>query len=364
MGSTRVRSTFPPHGGMAAERLTDDILVEILSRVPAKSLCRFNSTVKDSLPESALRFTNIPGSGCPMIDASFAFVPNHWRLELLDCSNGLVLCRWYAVSAQGDEFRYVVCNPAMEQWAVLPDSGQTDKLSTSLYADVSTVRLGFDPAVSSHFHVFELSEEDHWDPDLTGVAVYSSETGRWVHKEKRWHEKIRLLCHPLPSATVFLNDNLHFQADGRCLAHRVAAVDTEGETWTNFAVPAGLVDGFIQRPQGRLHYANFQWGEDGVAVRLVVCVLEDYDSKEWILKHSFDMSYILEGIDVRLDLDFDWVAIHPECNLIFFTLGWDVRLMCYNMDCRQVKVICKCEDGQPPYLPYVPLYAELPSLHA
>ena len=40
-----------------------------------------------------------------------------------------------------------------------------------------------------------------------------------------------------------------------------------------------------------------------------------------------------------------------------------MAFMCYNMDRRQVQVISKLEDVKLPYLPYVPLYAELPSLH-
>lgn len=84
---------------------------------------------------------------------------------------------------------------------VLPDPvpGQTGK--------VGTTRLGFDPAVSSHFHVFALLL-DH-KVQLTGVDVYSSESGRWTHKEKGWDNNVRL-ADPL-SPTVFLKGYLHFR---------------------------------------------------------------------------------------------------------------------------------------------------------
>ncbi|KAM3214305.1 hypothetical protein ACQJBY_066654 [Aegilops geniculata] len=130
----------------------------------------------------------------------------------------------------------------------------------------------------------------------------------------------------------------------------------------NFSVPGGLVNGFIQQSQGRLHYANFQRDEDGGVFRLVVYVLENYQSKEWTLKHSVETSYMLGGTDYCID-GFDWISIHPECNLIFFTLGLNLKFMCYNMDSRQVKVICNLEGVKPPYLPYVSLYAELEALH-
>ncbi|XP_010240438.1 F-box protein At5g07610 isoform X1 [Brachypodium distachyon] len=186
---------------MAVDGITDDILVEILSRVPAKSLCRFkcvskhwlgltndrnylkklpqtltgffySSTTEGQFLESPIVFTSLSGShGCPPIDTSFAFLPSHQRLNLLDCCNGLLLFRWYDVYAKDNQFlaqkkknkkdnqfRYVVCNLATEKWTVLPDSGQADKPST--LSTACTARLGFDPAVSPHFHVFELEEEE------------------------------------------------------------------------------------------------------------------------------------------------------------------------------------------------------------
>ncbi|XP_051198341.1 F-box protein At5g07610-like [Lolium perenne] len=390
--STRVRSSSTPSSGTAVDGLTDDLLVEILSRVPAKSLCRFkcvsnnwlslidhpdhrkklpqalagflhSSTYTDEwLLEAPIHFTGFPGRRCPPIDASCTFLPSHRHVDILDSCNGLLLCRWYDISSEGDQFRYVVCNPATEKWTVLPDSGKATK-------EVCAVRLGFDPALSSHFHVFELVTDQvvYWDPDIVGVAVYSSETGRWVYKEKRWDAHIRLISHDF--ASVFLSGYLHFQADRRELSPGLAVVDTEGETWMDLAVPdGGLIDGFIQRSQDRLHYASFH--VDGAVIRLVVYVLENYESKEWILKHSVETSCLFGGIeyclvggmDYSMDGGFDWVAIDPECNLLFFTIGWENKLMCYSMDRRQVKMISKLVDGKPPYLPYVPLYAELQSL--
>uniref|UniRef100_A0ACD6ADW7 Uncharacterized protein n=1 Tax=Avena sativa TaxID=4498 RepID=A0ACD6ADW7_AVESA len=388
-----VRSSPSPDsdGVTSTERLTDDLLVEILSRVPAKSLCRFKcvsshwlslidhpqhrkmlpqtltgffytrSTIADwlrGLP-SPVHFAGVsPGSR--RRDTSFAFLSNHPRFDLLHCCNGLLLASWCDVSSVDNEFRYVVFNPATEKWVTLPKSDHNQFISP---------RLGFDPAFSSHhFHVFEwVDEEDfqwEWDkredPDLAGVAVFSSETGGWIYKEKTWSEHIRLTDSP---ATVFLNGYLHFLADDRGLSDCLAVVDTKGETWMNFAVPGGLNRGFIQRSQGRLSYANFQRDEDGVAIRLIVYVLENYQSKEWILMHRVETWYLFGGIDVHLDVDFYWIVIHPDCNLVFFTAGCDNTLMCYNMDRRQVKVISNLEGGKWRYLPYVPLYAEVQLLH-
>ncbi|KAF7111124.1 hypothetical protein CFC21_111170 [Triticum aestivum] len=373
---SRSSSSRPSKCRTAAERLTDDLLVEVLSRVPAKSLCRFkcvsnhwlsvidhpdhrkklpqtltgffhgSSNLEDWILESPVLFTSVSPS--PPMDTSFAFLPNHQQFDLLDSCYGLLLCRLYNVSAEVGKCHYVVCNPATEKWVLLPDSGQ----------DSVNACLGFNPALSSHFHVFELVEEQ--DNYISGVAVYSSETGVWVYKENRWNKRVMLI--ELQPSFVFLNGYLHFQVDGHDFSRYLAVVDTDGETWMNFSVPGGLLNGFIQHSQGRLHYANFQRDEHGGVFRLVVYVLENYQSKEWTLKHSVETSYILGRTDYCID-GFDWIAIHPECNLIFFTIGQELKLMCYNMDRRQLKVICNLEGVTPPYLSYVPLYAELEALH-
>ncbi|KAM0931796.1 hypothetical protein ACQ4PT_000088 [Festuca glaucescens] len=365
--SSRLRSSSET----AAESLPDDLLVDILSHVPVKSLCRFKCVSKHwlslidhpehrrKLPqtlvgffcsndESVIQFTSVTGSSCPLIDTSFAFLPDYRQLEILDCCDGLLLCRCYT---QGNEFRYVVCNPTTEKWVMLPDSGHN--------GEVGTTRLGFDRAVSSHFHVFVLLEGNHGsDRYITGAYVYSSTTGRWIYKEKGWARYIGL--HVGGSGAVFLNGYLHLYCyDHDLLSPCVAAVHKEGETWMYFDPPFFVEDGILQQSQGHLHFAGFKsdYGKDddyddlGV-VRVVVYVLQDYDNKEWILKHSIEASYIGEIND--------WILIHPDRNSIFFYMG---RVMCYNMSRQQAKVVCNVGECEPPYLPYVPLYAELQSLH-
>ncbi|XP_047057146.1 F-box protein At5g07610-like [Lolium rigidum] len=352
--STRARYCSASSSGTAAERLTDDLLLEILPRVPAKSLCRFRCVSKhwlglidhpdhrkklpqtlagflynkgftSSSPESFLvppiLLTSVSGSPCPLTSTSVAFLPKY---RSVDVCNGLFLCRWYGVSTKIGEFSYIVCNPATEKWVTLPSSGQATD-------NVLIARLGFDPTQSSHFHVFELLEDhDSWGPSpgLAGVAVYSSETGGWIHKKERWNQHIMLPYYDRTSA-------------------RHSSFFTTG---------------FIQWSQGCLHYANFYGDEYNAVVRLKVYVLENDESKEWILKHTVETSYVFGGVDVTLGWDFRWVGIHPQCNSIFFTGGWDTSFMRYNMDNQKVKVIRNLNDGNPPYLPYVPLYADLQSL--
>ena len=112
--------------------------------------------------------------------------------------------------------------------------------------EVSNISLCFDPAVSPHFHVFLLPAvevEDQHGFCITGVHVYSSETGSWVHKEKRWIGNIDVAN---DRSTIYLNGYLRFCAIVDGSARRLAAVD-EGGARTNFHIPDGLDVSFIQQ---------------------------------------------------------------------------------------------------------------------
>ncbi|KAF6987990.1 hypothetical protein CFC21_005579 [Triticum aestivum] len=104
-----------------AANLTDDLVVEILSRLPARSVCRFkcvSTTWRDlishpvnrtklpqtlagfftkhdgeTVPWSVPCFTNVSGRGVPLplVSPSLDFLPVHKRIFLLDSCNGLLL---------------------------------------------------------------------------------------------------------------------------------------------------------------------------------------------------------------------------------------------------------------------------------
>uniref|UniRef100_K4ALD8 F-box protein At3g26010-like beta-propeller domain-containing protein n=1 Tax=Setaria italica TaxID=4555 RepID=K4ALD8_SETIT len=278
--------------------------------------------------EAARHFTNVTGRGVPLIRPSLSFLPGYADINILVYCNGRLLCRsWTAAGT----VRYVVCNPVTEQWAVLP---------ASQAGSICTARLGFDPAVSPHFHAFEFVETDENPVDsyvfINGLKIYSSLTGEWTHRDSGWSDEASL-CHDL--TTVFLNGILHMFAS----AHQdVLAVDTEGKAWRTIPVPHGNDDGFIWQSLGCLYYLNTVEEHD---FKLTVFVLEDYSSDEWIFKHSC----------------YSLIAVHPECHLVYFISDLDNTIRCYDMDRRKVHVIRNlgCQrDGWKRCLPYVPLFSE------
>ena len=66
-------------------------------------------------------------------------------------------------------------------------------------------RLGFDPTVSSHFHVFEYGKMR--EGESVGVSIYSSKSADWIFKESKWSDGIIVSTNV---RSVFLNGFMHW----------------------------------------------------------------------------------------------------------------------------------------------------------
>ncbi|CAN6330731.1 unnamed protein product [Urochloa humidicola] len=188
----------------AAADLPDDLIVEILARLPAGSLCRckcvsrswrslisnpaHRATLAQTLsgffvfsrPHSAaspsswsfvatrqsLPLQGEGEGGAPLVDTALSFIPpSHGEIEILDSCNGLLL-----LCCSGDQHPfYVVCNPTTGELVTLPQPShapgqKVDPLSYGI--KTTSAALGFDPAVSSYFYVFQFVEEEMMRGDV------------------------------------------------------------------------------------------------------------------------------------------------------------------------------------------------------
>ncbi|OEL23181.1 hypothetical protein BAE44_0015802 [Dichanthelium oligosanthes] len=352
-----------------AAQLTDDLLVEILARVPYRSLCRSRCVStrwralishpdhRARLPQTLAGifyfamlgspdwtpprycFTRVPGTGLPFIHPSFSFLPDRERKRLVpvDCCNGLLLCRSHRF-ADDHEFDYLVLNPATEKWVAVP-------ITRRCSGKVQMVRLGFDHAVSSHFYLFEFQveiDDDDYDAAygyVLGVEIYSSATGVWSHKQSGWRNEISL---DPDFKSVFLEGMLYVNARKQV----IPPLDVEGGNWRIIGCPRSnpppfysTAVGFIDLSQGQLHLANV---DDMVGDKLAIWVLEDKDSEEWTLKHTVSFEHLVRTKHVYFGLhDFIVVAIHPDRNMVFFVFGIEKRLMSPPLDSGKVGIIHK-----------------------
>ena len=276
-------------------------------------------------------------------------------MYLLDSCNGLLLCLFWNQPSHVNGFDYVVCNPATEKWVTLP--------ATTWSSKVRTARLGFDPSVSSHFHVFEfVSTTGVVDVNMQGhdtgkktVGVYSSRTGVWAHGVV-WDNPLSASRFP---RSIFFNRMLHLSSYNNL----VVAIDVEGNRRSiRGPMPdstRGVPNVYLSR--GQLHLANESVSE------LSIWALEDFSSESWTLKHSVSHLQLLGRQYSMFAGNYRVISIHPEHNVVFivceqlYMLSGPslTKLMAYDMDSRELRFIRDLEWGcRTPYLPYVPLLSE------
>ncbi|XP_044967628.1 putative F-box protein At2g16220 isoform X2 [Hordeum vulgare subsp. vulgare] len=392
----KVRTTYPPAeeaAAAAASLLTEDLILEILSRLPARSVHRFkcvSSAWRDLIADPAHRkklsqplagflystyhapdprfyhfhFAEVPGGAAQPVDPSLSFLPSdeYWYVDQLDTCNGLLLCRGHKFpsppSVDGDqqlERHYIVCNPATGAWLGIP------ALPPAPAGRRVIARLAFDPAVSSHFHVLQF-EDTEQDKYITGVTIYSSQTGAWTYRGSRLVEKVSLLS---GLTSVFFQGMLHLigtlypvNTDYDTV---LVAVDMEGQMWKTIRVPSGgLCFDMIGVSQGCLHYAATPLAPDDKKKEKnedtsAVWYMEDYDSKEWVLKHrlSYDELRGMTGGEFRV------AAFHPDCDTIYLDSFDADSLASYDMKLRKFHRIRSLRtDKAAIFLPYVPLFSD------
>ncbi|XP_062199585.1 F-box protein At5g07610-like [Phragmites australis] len=370
----------------AAASFTEDLVLEILSWLPAKALHRFKCVSRQwfglisnpdhrtkldqtlagffyigytcggpkDIPVKSLRFSSAragPGGPPPLIDPSVLSAPRFCEnVHRVDCSNGLLLRCWKPGARNG--FCYAVCNPATDEWAALPDS-------PTCGAGCCTVRLAFDPAASPRvFRVFEFASGAGPRGRTTTVEIYSSETGAWTHRECGWENGAGVTLRD-ESSSVFFDGMLRLAP----INPVIVAVDGDGKTWTSAPKPSdpdddgflgGPAPGFIAQSQGRLHFLNTLEYD-----HMKLCVWELDDSGVWAKKHSVNLRELFAGRwDYRVGLKYSVIGIHPDCNIVYFLQGENHTLVSYAMARGEGCVIRDLGyTNYVPYLPYVPLFS-------
>uniref|UniRef100_A0ACD5ZN45 Uncharacterized protein n=1 Tax=Avena sativa TaxID=4498 RepID=A0ACD5ZN45_AVESA len=317
--------------------LPEGPLVEILSRVPYRSLCRFKCVSKRPTgppTSSSGRRRPCPASSAITCVAS-AICPGEaclWSTPFsLSCaratnfsSPNIAAAAFSSAHAgnhfisEADEYNLVVCNPATENWTELPHYPIASPYEAVHY-------LGFDPATPSRFVVFTHL----WK--LEEMAIYSSDTGRWTTVETGWTSQ----HYPIgPSNCVFLNGTLHLMTFGRS----IVTVELEGKVWREIEVPGNMARRCAGPSIGQSQGCLYAWYTDNPKVcRLSVWALEEYASAKWTFKHTVNILELFGRHTRTQDESYTMFAIHPDHNLIFITNGKE-KTISYDMDNQGVHV--------------------------
>ncbi|KAJ1293658.1 hypothetical protein BS78_01G085600 [Paspalum vaginatum] len=383
----------------AVPSLPEDAILDILERVPARSIHRFKCVSRrwiDLISDPAHRkrfpqtlegffcsdaddcysgkFIRLPGMRAPLFDPSLSSLtklPGNKNIVLLNSCGGLLLFGHGAVGGIDAELGYIVCNPATEQWLAVDSAG------CPAPEDCAPTYIIFDPAVSPHFHLIHL-----WQDSTIGmieVRIYSSETGLWVNCPRismRTHEDElddwEQWCKggPASMGNTFVNGKLHFiifQRDTR--SYLIAGLDWEGNLdtlryiiWPDMYVSSAI---FLGQSQGHLYcMSGYQEGNGFYHCGISIWVLQDYNKEEWVLKHSVTFFKLFGQKKLRVHVDYNVIGMHPDCNWIFLVHHCNRKLIAYDMDSKKVHTLGTIKHSYRHYAPYIPYYSELSVLGA
>ncbi|CAN6197146.1 unnamed protein product [Urochloa humidicola] len=349
--------------GSAVGDIPEGPLVDILSRVPAKSVCRFKCVSKawldlitdphhwKKLPQAMqglfcqiskkseagqpyrFSFVDLAARSVPLdIDPSFSFLteqPGIRFLRLRDSCNGLVLFEHHEEWGSA-RLGHIVCNPTTKEWKAVPACGSPTSLTFPY--------LAFDPAVSSHFNLFQFLVEE--DDGLLSFHAYSSETGGWNENQvgeqagdeeqfQGWQQVRFNLVDPNPRYP-FVNGFLHLIVLDQDQI-KIVALDVEGKARRMIPVPH-VADWrrwmcYFGESQGQLHYMTQEmFYAHGRKYKFSIWVLKDYDAQDWALKGTVNTNVFFgenngrggtEGFRVVEDIEV--AEIHQHRNVVFFT---------------------------------------------
>lgn len=335
LGGVNLWKSRPEMGG----EMSEDVVTEILARLPCKSLARFRcvSTSWDRIISSdylrrrlplitsgvlfhdgpprggggdggrkqqAYTYASASDGGSVAEAADMGFFPCHETSTIIDGCNGLLL---YYASYPTATFHVV--NPTTRRWAALPAPRGKTLLSV----------LAFDPRDSPHYKVVCFTG---WLPRGASVELFDSEAGAW----REPHEVDFGIDTDAMSATIhYFGGALHVLA----YSGHVVRVDLDTMACAVTALPAPVsCRARAGHCRGRLRFVP----SDGS--RLKVWELKNAAGGEWRLKHEVGVEDVIAD-DASEAVTFLFMAFHPEREVVYLWAPW--KLVAFDIETRRVE---------------------------
>ncbi|XP_023743581.1 putative F-box/kelch-repeat protein At4g22430 [Lactuca sativa] len=360
----------------------DSLLVEILARLPLKSIFRFKRVYKHwhtliSHPSFCRFYFSILNSNAASFRILYRYIYlsnfkellNRFRPEIHTCSefsllflssieehegqrpyqfkvlamsNGLILCCLWSSSP----FVYYVCDPVTRQWIVLPTSTSQSQFffgeglitrvnQDHILTDYTVVRVNFPESQSNHLN----------------LEMFSSETGKWVSYELHCPTPIKLRnIHG--GAPIHCYEAFHWLTHN----HGMVAFDPYKDPKSVRLIPLprdrdlesehnydGLYRLFDEW-HGTLRY--FEVADDPTKLYfLTMWSMKDYEKGEWccefmVMRRDLELSnWLLKG-------KFLPISFHPlNLNVVYLRCIEIGCIVSYDVVNRRLDVVCKLNGG-------------------
>ncbi|XP_077252439.1 F-box protein At5g49610-like [Tasmannia lanceolata] len=305
----------------------EDILIEILARLPAKSLYKFKCVSKEwnnliswgtssrkILPPlmSGLFYQYMDQSGYASMPnskvanggdmGSLDFLPFCQKLRIDNSCNGLLLCSMKG-SDWGQEpkfVHYIVCNPTTGKWVSLPKVHKID----------NTIGLAYDPRISHQFKVVRFLHCVQDDLSIE-LEIFSSETGNWVESTVYFGFEGYFLS---GTQVVYSNGALHVLFN----PYHVLRFDIKEESCQLIELPEAMTSFLWTYSLGEfggcLHYAEINRS------KMKIWTLKDCRSSEWVLKNRIRIRGLVKQLPQPRCWRFDFLALHPDLEVVFLEM--------------------------------------------
>ncbi|KAF3332561.1 F-box protein [Carex littledalei] len=341
--------------GVSLSMLPDDLLRDIMSRLPPKAFFRCKGVSKSLLELSTEAFrlnkhfrptvsglfhdtlswhgdlrsnyAEVSAIASQEIDIDLKVLPRHRNMRIVDCCNGLLLVQ--AWNCQVHKHLYVY-NPTtrnmLAAWSVPPPR--------DWWSFYEVFSLAFDPRVPSQFYIVCFRGWTHEGVDLNFFQTFSSKTGKW-----RSEKKLGSDC------TIKIWNNGTF-VGGKvyrlAAMNKIVSVDPSNNSLQVMQGP-NIMNSLrpqIGQSRGYLHFITV------AHETLQIWILNS--QQHWILKHALRFNQVF-GVPGYGLLNYEMfftslnvenpVALHPEEEVLFVPSARG-NLMAFDLTTRRRRELC------------------------
>ena len=380
-------------------KFSEEILLEVLSRLPAKDVCNIRSVSKGinnltRRPDFAAKHfrnckTNFAGffhqsfgmewewwhnesdqcyydpnfipikpEADRFVDSLFSFLKSDCLdvIEVVDSCNGLLLCCIYTGLVMY-KTTWFVCNPLTKKHVTLPYPKRSTLVYYGLLAD--TTNFGF--LQFKIVCIFSSKDDDY----CSMLSVFSSETGEW----KEFEERLPPLCHySVMGSKVVCSGSLFWDClEGHILVFHLNKKSKSQNCYELIEAPHAPLGRSLWKSNDKLFCYCHGFNDEFPVWSLSI---SDEEELEWKVEGCKEFEMLTEDVSngvansltniwvQKPRVKFNIIGFNPESNVIYaWKTGFIIRYEFTERNLETYNVACDCLPSR--ILPYVHNFAPI-----